>query len=340
MTLTRGGEPLTMTKLRVLFSTVLPALVALAGCSSAGSVTGETGSGAASSGPSSSSSATSSASSGGSPDAGPIGGSRPVDVYVPSSYVAGTAVPLVMMLHGYSATAALEETYLDITAQAEARGFIYARPNGTVDASGEQFWNADDACCDLYGVAVDDSTYLSDVITEIEARYTIDPKRVFVMGHSNGGFMAYRMACDHADQIAAIVSLAGAMPTDASACKPSAPVATLEIHGTADTVVLFAGGTIAHVSPPGLVAYPPVSTTVADWVSRNGCSTTPDTSAPNLTLDALALPGATTVTKYATGCAPGGHSELWTMVGSEHIPDLAPAFTPDFIQFFYDHPRP
>jgi polyhydroxybutyrate depolymerase len=269
-----------------------------------------------------------------------VGGARPVAIHVPPSYDGCTPVPLVMMLHGYSATAAEEELYLNITAQADARGFIYAKPDGTVDKSGLQFWNADDACCDLYDVPVDDSTYLSSVLTQVQGLYNIDKKRVYVMGHSNGGFMAYRMACDHADQIAAIVSLAGAMPTDATVCKPSQPVATLEIHGTADTVILYGGGSIQHAVPLAMVPYPGVTTTVGDWVSLDGCSATPDTTAPPLDLDS-SLPGdETSVTKYATGCSSGGHVELWSIAGGSHIPDISAAFTPDFIQFFYDHPRP
>ena len=270
---------------------------------------------------------------------GPIGGNRPVDVHVPSSYMAGKAVPLVMMLHGYSATAQEEELYLGITAQSDKRGFIYATPNGTVDKSGNRFWNASDACCDLYGDGVDDSTYLSAVIKQIQAQYTIDPKQVYLVGHSNGAFMSYRMACDHADQIAAIVSLAGAMPTDVTKCKPSAAVSTLEIHGTADTVILYAGGTIDQISTSKLVAYPGVTTTVSDWVTLDGCSAVPDTTAPPLDLEA-SIPGdETTVTKYG-GCKSGGHVELWSVVGGGHIPLISTAFTPDVIQFLYDHPRP
>ncbi len=253
---------------------------------------------------------------------------------MPNSYVPGTPVPLVMMLHGYSASSTLEEIYLDITAQAEKRGFIYATPDGTTDTSGNEFWNATDACCNLYGSTVDDSTYLSDVIKEIQAHYTIDPKRIWLVGHSNGGFMSYRMACDHADQITALVSLAGAMAADTTLCKPSAPVSMLEIHGTADMTIAYDGGTIGTTSFPG------ATTSVSDWVTFDGCSSTPDTTAPPLDLDS-SLPGdETTVTRYATGCKPGGHAELWTIAGGSHIPTLSAAFTPDLIQFLYDHPKP
>lgn len=314
---------------RLLLSSPLAAL--LLACSSGGSASPASGSG-------SGGGAAATGSGGGAADGGggaaPIGGDRPVEIHVPASYQPGTAVPLVLMLHGYSVSADLEEDYLDITAVSNQRGFIYARANGTFDQAGLQFWNATDACCNLYGSTVDDSTYLSSVITEIEARYTIDPKQVFLVGHSNGAFMSYRMACDHADQISAIVSLAGAMWEDPSKCTPSAPVSILEIHGTADTVIAYDGGTI------GVNAFPAAPTTVSDWVTFDGCSSTPDLTAPPLDLDST-LPGdETTVTKYGAGCMPGGHAELWTIAGGSHVPTLSAVFTPDLIQFLYDHPRP
>jgi polyhydroxybutyrate depolymerase len=310
---------------------LLPAFAALLAACSSG--LGETqASGTGGKGATSSSSSGTAGDSGA--DAAPIGGDRPVEINVPPSYKPGTPMPLVLMLHGYSATADLEELYLQITPVSNLRGFIYARANGTVDKDGQQFWNATDACCNLYGSTVDDSSYLSSVITEIEAAYTIDPKQVYLFGHSNGGFMSYRMACDHADQVTAIVSLAGAMWEDTSKCNPSHPVSILEIHGTADTTIAYNGGTI------GTTSFPSAPTTVSDWVTFDDCSTTPDTSSPPLDLDS-SLPGAeTTVTKYGTGCKPGGHAELWTITGGMHIPNITPSFTTDAIQFLYDHPRP
>src|SRR5690349_20968850 len=70
----------------------------------------------------------------GSFDTGAIGGMRPVEVHVPPSYDPCTPMPLVIMLHGYTATGALEESYLQLTALADARGFLYVHPDGTPDA--------------------------------------------------------------------------------------------------------------------------------------------------------------------------------------------------------------
>ena len=219
--------------------------------------------------------------------------------------------------------------------EAFKRGWLYAFPDGTLDpATMARYWNASDACCAPPGSTVDDSTYLSQLIKDISAHYTVDPKRVYFVGHSNGGFMSYRMACDHADQVAAFVSLAGAMPADVSKCNPSQPVSMLEIHGTADTVIAYDGAAIAGK------AYPGATTSVGDWVTLDGCSPTGDTTPAPLDLEAT-LPGdETTVTRYAAGCKAGGHAELWTIVGGSHIPDPSMAFTPDVFDFLAAHARP
>lgn len=265
---------------------------------------------------------------------GPIGGSRPVVVHVPPGYDSHAPAPLVIMLHGFSSSGVIEETYLRLTAQSDARGFLYAYPDGTANQMGQRFWNATDACCNFEPPMIDDSAYLSDLISQIGARYSVDPKRVFFVGHSNGGFMAYRMACDHSDQIAAIVSLAGAMVSDLSKCPNPSPVNVLQIHGTADQTIPFAGGqNQGH-------AFPGAATSVADWVDIDGCASTADMSAPALDLDLL-LPGnETTVSKYSAGCKPGGHVELWTIQGGSHIPALGPSFAGAVVDFLYAHPKP
>ncbi|MEQ1833377.1 MAG: prolyl oligopeptidase family serine peptidase [Candidatus Eisenbacteria bacterium] len=62
------------------------------------------------------------------------------------------------------------------------------------------------------------------LVDEIAKYYTIDPKRVFLVGHSNGGAMSFRLGCDAPERFAAIVDLAGPFFMDATKCKPKAPV--------------------------------------------------------------------------------------------------------------------
>ena len=194
-----------------------------------------------------------------------------------------------------------------------------ATPDGTASQR-PAVPDATDACCNFYGSKVDDSGYISSIITELQKRFQVDPKRVYLIGHSNGGFMAYRFACDNADQITAIVSLAGAMWNDSTRCAPKRPVSVLEVHGTADERIAFNGDAIVGH------AFPSVGTTLKDWRTFDGCADT--ASAAAAPMDVVSnLDGAeTSVTTYATGCRANTKVELWTIKDGPHIPRFTPAF--------------
>jgi polyhydroxybutyrate depolymerase len=259
---------------------------------------------------------------------------RPAALHVPVGYDPSAPTPLVLLLHGYSSSGALVEAYMAFTPLADQFGFLYLTPDGTVNCLSNRFWSATDACCNFCGSGVDDSGYLRRLIEATESQWNVDPDRVFLIGHSNGGFMSYRAACDHADRIAALVSLAGATFQNPAACAPSEPVHTLQIHGTLDGVVLYGGGLIGGRSYPGAPG------TVERFATYNGCSLVPDTSAPNLDLDASILGSETLVTRFTSGCAPGGSAELWTMVGGGHLPILTAEFRLRTIEFLLSHPKP
>ena len=63
-----------------------------------------------------------------------VGGDRPVTVHVPASYDASHPTPLLILLHGYSASGHEIDTYFNLGPAAEARGFVYAVPDGTFDS--------------------------------------------------------------------------------------------------------------------------------------------------------------------------------------------------------------
>jgi polyhydroxybutyrate depolymerase len=262
-----------------------------------------------------------------------IGGDRPVSVHVPPAYDPAKPAPLVLLLHGYGASGNIQELYFNLKAETDPRGYIFAAPDGLVDPDGKRYWNATNACCDFVPTNVDDSTYLSTVIDQIKARYNVDPKRVYLVGHSNGGFMSYRMACDHADQIAAIVSLAGATFADDSKCKPSQPVAVLQIHGDADGTIAYLGGTL------GPNAFPSALQTAQFWAAHDGCDPMP-TAGGTKDIESALAGAETTLSIYGANCKAGGHVELWTIAGGAHIPSLGPTFKTEVMNFLDAHPKP
>ena len=114
---------------------------------------------------------------GAAPDGGPDGGQggrlvgRPYRMYVPSGYDPSTPAPLVLMLHGYSGSGAVTESYyFQLIAASQSKTFLYVFPNGTIDQMGNRFWNATDACCDFYHTGEDDVAYLGAVLEDVAAR--------------------------------------------------------------------------------------------------------------------------------------------------------------------------
>lgn len=254
-------------------------------------------------------------------------GRGPVNVHVPAGYRPETPVALVMLLHGYTSTGGYHEAYLGFLPLVDELSFIYLYPDGTANPAGAHFWNATEVCCDFYGSGVDDSSYLRSLIDEIQRRYTVDPARVFLVGHSNGGFMSYRMACDHADVVTGVASLAGATFDDPARCQPAHPVHVLQIHGTADEAIGYDGGCFLGA------CYPGAAQTAAIWAGYDGCQPLLDATLPPIDLEANLLGAETTIDQYAVGCQAGGSATLWSIVGGRH----SPAFQPTFSRLVLQH---
>ena len=271
-------------------------------------------------------------------EAGPDGATlvtdRPYGFKVPRDYDATKPTPLVILLHAYGATGATQDNYFKLGNLADAKTFLFAYPDGTLDSQRKRFWNADDACCDFYKTGIDDVAYARAIIDDISSRYNVDPKRIFIVGHSSGGFMAHRLACELSSRVAGIVSLAGAVWSEAAKCQPSAPVAVLEVHGDADQTVLYVGGQLATTMQP----YPGARKTVATWAQNNGCSGALIPTGRTLDLDTTLL-GAETKVEAASGCT-GGAVELWTIQGGEHIPTLQTSWAETIYGFLAAHPKP
>ena len=262
-------------------------------------------------------------------------GGRSVNVYVPPSYDPAEAAPVLVLLHGYGSSGSAHENYMRFKPLSDAEGFLYLYPDGTPDCTNppRRFWNATNACCNFCFSSVDDVGFLSALLDEVESQFSVDPDRIYFVGHSNGGFMSYRMACEAADRIAAIVSLAGAALHSSQACNPSDPVHVLQIHGTNDDTLLYEGGSIIFWPYPGAVE------SVETWAGYNGCAIDPESPAETLDLDA-SIPGAETlITRYESECEEGGSAELWTIPGGGHNPSLSADFSREIVDYLLAHPK-
>lgn len=263
-------------------------------------------------------------------DAAGLVGARPYVSEAPSDLTPGEALPLVLLLHGYSATGRVQANYLGLLAAVDTHRFLLAYPDGTMDGLGNKFWAATDACC---GAGVDDVAYLGAVLDDMIARHDVDLDRVYVIGHSNGGFMAHRLACELAPRIAAIASLAGTTWNDPTRCAPSEPVSVLQLHGDADRTILYGGGEILGA------AYPGAERAVEIWADKNACGGGLAPAGGDFELDATVAGAETSPLSHAP-CPDGGAVELWRMRGSGHLPNVATQFADVVIPWLYAHPKP
>lgn len=237
-----------------------------------------------------------------------IGGARPANVVLPRDYD-GTPRPLVILLHGYGASGGAQDVYLGLSRTARLRGMITVLPDGTQNAGGQRFWNATEACC-LFGAApVDDVGYVNGLIDEAIETYAIDESRIYLFGHSNGGFMSHRLACETPERFAAIITLAGTTFSDESDCATPDPISLLHIHGTLDETIGYEGGAISGFSYPGAVE------TAARLASRASCAETP-TDGERFVFST----GTETQETIHASCDEGFDVRLWTLEEGSHIP--------------------
>ncbi len=226
--------------------------------------------------------------------------SRAYRLYIPASYHATAAAPLVLNLHGYTSNNAQQEFYGDFRPIADTAGFIIAHPNGTPDASNNLFWNAG-----FSAAGVDDTGFLLALIDTISANYNINQQRIYSTGMSNGGIMSYYLAC-HTNRFAAIASVTGTMTRPNYAqCTPTKPTPVMEIHGTADATVPYIGSS----------TFASIDSVVAYWVAFNHCSATPVlTNVANTNL----TDGATATRAVYSGGTNGATVEHFKVIGGAH----------------------
>jgi polyhydroxybutyrate depolymerase len=260
----------------------------------------------------------------------PLVAARPFRVVAPK--VISQPLPLVLLLHGFGSEAAAQDAYFKFSELVEPRGFVLALPDGRKSSAGRRFWNATDVCC-AFGAGGDDVGYLVAVIEDVRARFSIDAKRIFVVGHSNGGFMAHRLACEHSELIAGIVSVAGATWSSPSKCQPTSPVSVLQVHGTKDGTIKYSGGARHGGIHPG------AELSVSSWAVKNGCTGARFQSA-GADLDLVSdLAKAETERELLDGCPGGIGVELWRIREGSHIPKFNAAWAGAVLDWLLAHPR-
>ncbi|MCO4771905.1 MAG: hypothetical protein KDA24_17875 [Deltaproteobacteria bacterium] len=237
---------------------------------------------------------------------------RPAELTGPVNWDQAEPLPLVILLHGFGANSSLQDLLLRYSAQIEPLQYLLLLPEGTENANGQQFWNAMPACCDGGNTGVDDVGYLSGLVDEAIERANVDTSRIYFSGHSNGGFMSFRMACEFPDRIAGIAPLAGATYLDPADCAVGDGVHVLAVHGELDGQ--GDGPRVHYEGVPG--SYPSAPDAAERWAGRGGCATPGQDG--NRYDFINSLDGDETRSLVFDDCDKD--VELWTIEDTGHVP--------------------
>ena len=256
-------------------------------------------------------------------------GKRPsTPVYFPKDI--SKKLPLVISLHGHMAQGRIQDLYFQFKKEVNEEQFVLAIPTGTNDIGGHHFWN--DTILNLGflrghndddpAAKVNDIGFIDELIEQIAEKTQIDFDRIFLIGHSNGGFMSYAYACKGKYRIKKIAILAGGI-TRQLHCNRHFSI--LHIHGTEDGIVQYDGNIPYFFS---------VEENLNFWKNLNQCThESQDLENFDLTL----RPGKETTRTRWPQCQSAKTVELWTIQNGWHIPLINSNFRKEVLKSFFSN---
>ncbi|MFN5291753.1 MAG: alpha/beta hydrolase family esterase [Planctomycetia bacterium] len=201
-----------------------------------------------------------------------VGGlKRSYVIHVPKTYMRGKPTPVVLALHGAAMNGPMMVWFSGLSKKSDEAGFLVVYPSGT--GTGPFLtWNAGGFKGKMSEGRPDDVTFISKLLDDLGTMVTVDAKRVYACGMSNGGMMCYRLAAELSERIAAIAPVAGTIAIGES--RPSRPVPVMHVHGSKDQVVPFE---IRKDNRPPFMHLKGVMESIDVWVKINGCEDRPRT---------------------------------------------------------------
>jgi polyhydroxybutyrate depolymerase len=185
---------------------------------------------------------------------------RSVHIHLPPAFAADSSFPIVMAFHGAGANAEAQRRTSGLSEKADAEGFVIAYPEATGSPA---VWPYEPGDARYQG----DDAFVEELVDDFIEQRCVDPRRVFATGFSNGGWMAERLACTSAKEIAAVATVSAAAIDHP--CEPERAVPFLAFHGVLDPVLAYGGGPIPGTTNLSVL---PVETWVARWALHNGCT--------------------------------------------------------------------
>ena len=169
------------------------------------------------------------------------------DVTIPPACASACACGLIVDVHGFTENGKMEDDNTNMRALGAQYGYVVMQPNSR-QAPPESSWVA----------TTDDPLVYSFITTAIPA-LGVDPRRVHMMGFSQGGMMTYRFLCNHADLFASVAPGAGYGCTFTAGDTPSREIPVFYMHGTKDALLSFQA-----------IAIPQRDSVIAGWNMGKG----------------------------------------------------------------------
>ena len=242
------------------------------------------------------------------------GRERSYALHVPPGAGSGPR-PLLLAFHGGGGNGPGFQRNAGLDRLADRDGWLVAYPNGTSRLFDARLltWNAGGCCAYAQEANVDDVGFALAVIDDVARAAPVQRTRVYATGHSNGAMMAYRLAAEAADRIAAIAPVGGSMTVASFA--PSRPVPVLHIHSVEDPRALYAGGVTRTLGRE--IRHTSVETELARWRERDGCPVGPEERERRERPAAGGAAHTATLLVWAP-CADGTEVRLWRLTGGGH----------------------
>lgn len=243
--------------------------------------------------------------------------SRTFVVHIPTGYTGTSPLPVVMDFHALGSTGSGEEGLSHWNTKCDSVGCIAVFPNSSTN---DDSWNSGFCCSNSEKNKVDDVQFTRDIIKWLEANTCMNPKKVYGTGCSNGGGMAYMVACYAADVFAAVAPVdfdcltGGTATATTCSCTLARPISVTAFRATGDGLVPYNGGTdmIAATCPPGGtctdVNFLGAPKTFALWAgsSFDSCTGSAATNANNSSCQTY------------SSCSGGAEVTLCTQQGGSH----------------------
>jgi polyhydroxybutyrate depolymerase len=234
-------------------------------------------------------------------------------LYVPPPAARSTQpAPLLLAFHGTGESGREMHRTAGLARHADRAGFLVAYPDAAVGN-----WAEGCSCTRADQLGVNDTGFVRALVADVATRYPVDRARVVAVGFSQGGLFVHRLACELADVVTAVASIAAPMSTPlAQRCRPARPVSVLVVMGTLDDAYPYEGRAAGDRSTLGARA------TAAFWRTLDRCGPMRDRAPRPPGAD----PAERVIGERWSECAGGAGVALYTVEGGRHAWRLAEGF--------------